>query len=43
MGLCKSQATAYQIQNELRNTALYMTENYQTFKEQILKSLYAKT
>ena len=32
-----------QIQNELRNTALYMTENYHTFKELIIKALYAKT
>ena len=32
-----------QIQNELRNTALYMTENYHTFKEPILQPLYAKT
>ena len=32
-----------QIQNELRNTALYITENYQTFKEPALQSFYAKT
>ncbi len=32
-----------QIQNELRNTALYITENYQTFKEPTLQSFYAKT
>ena len=32
-----------QIQNELRNAALYITENYQTFKEPALQSFYAKT
>lgn len=31
-----------QIQNELRNAALYITEHYQTFKEPMLQSFYAK-